>query len=647
MNAPAQGGPAGTAYRADIDGLRAVAILLVIGSHIGMPGMAGGFTGVDLFFVISGYLITGLLVREQDASGRIHIADFYARRVRRLLPALGIVIAATLAAGALLLLPDQQASLAQWAVAGLTFAANNLAWSTSQNYFAESSALLPLQHLWTLSVEEQFYLVWPLLLVALAKLASLWGMPRHRLITATLAAIFLGSLAASILLTPLSASGAFLLPHTRAWELAAGGLLALAPALPARLRPWLAPIGLAAIAAAMLGFDETTPFPSFNALLPVAGAIALIAAGPEGPLNRLLATRPLTAIGKLSYGWYLWHWPLLAFARNLWGTEPALARDAALALAALLLAAVSWRWIEMPVRRRTLAPFASTRATLLSAAAILAGCAALAAGLYAWSHRPFPPESVTARYLAAHSENPRTMFACRISGRISRCEVGDPTAASAILLWGDSHAAQLMAGLDRAARQAGIRIVVRSMEGCHPGGLPDAARLRRLSGSVRQCGRFNDSVLAEIPALVRDSHVRGVLFSARWEARGLAQPRLAAMLDQLHAAGLRVILARDVPEQPSNYATCVLWRGPLACAPPRADAERNAALVDAMLASLATGKPDLRLWSPRDALCPDGRCAAFIDGSFLYSDRGHLSRVGSERLAPSLAPALGWLTSRP
>ncbi|MEP6916336.1 MAG: acyltransferase family protein, partial [Acidobacteriota bacterium] len=508
-------------YRPDLDGLRAVAVLLVVGRHIGVPWMPGGFTGVDIFFVISGYLITGLLVREQMDGGRIGLAAFYARRVRRLLPALGIVTAVTLVLGTAVLLPDEQVALARSALASLALAANVYIWMLHQDYFADPAALLPLHHLWTLAVEEQFYLLWPLALVLLARLAARLQVDHVRVTRIALAAFCLLSLALSIVLSRRAPIAAFLLLPTRAWELGAGGLLALAPALPVRRARLLAQAGLVAIVLATVIFNASTPFPSFYALLPVLGTVALIAAGraaPDGMVSGMLASRPLVGLGKISYGWYLWHWPLLTFARHLRGTEPALPRDAALAALALALAAVMWRSVETPVRTFQVGAFRTSRGALAGGAAILLACGSLSVALQAWGSRPPPAGSILAQYRAARGGAVGDFPFCDGGRGPGRCEVGAAAGAPAILLWGDSHAAQLTEGLDRAALAAHLTIVARTMGGCSPGGFPSAPQGqgdRFWAG----CAAFNEGVIGSIPSLQPEYGLRGVVIAGEWSDR--------------------------------------------------------------------------------------------------------------------------------
>jgi peptidoglycan/LPS O-acetylase OafA/YrhL len=632
-------------YRPDIDGLRGVAVLVVVARHIGVPGMSGGFTGVDVFFAISGYLITGLLVRERMASGRIDIAAFYARRVRRLLPALGTVMAATLLLGCVALLPDEQVALAKSALASLVFAANVYFWKLGQGYFADPSGLLPLLHLWTLAVEEQFYLLWPLALLLLVRLAALAKMDVERTIAIALAAAALVSLTASVVVGSRAPAAAFLLLPARAWEIAAGGLLALAPAVPAAWARPLAPLGLSAIVMATVMFDATTPLPAVCALLPVVGAIAVIAGGgaaPGGVVSRALAAWPLALLGTVSYGWYLWHWPLLAIVRNVSGLEPALPRDAALAAVALVLAVVMWRWLESPVRAGQVPMFRTTWGSLGGGVAILVACGLSSGALWAWGRRQQPAASILAQYASSRGSAARDFPFCD-GPLVARCEAGAATGARTILLWGDSHAAHLTGGLDRAARGAALRVMARTKGGCSPGGFPDSAPGKD-EALWADCATFNQGVVGSLPALQRDHGLRGVMVAGDWLDRRAGWDRqLEADIDEIRRHGLRVVLVGAIPVFPADFIACAVRRGADACALPRADVARQESGVDAALRRIAAGRPDVQIWSPLDALCPQRRCPSVMDQRLLYRGRNHLTIDGSARLAPAMAPTVAWL----
>ena len=324
--------------------MRAVAILLVIAFHIGLPGVPGGFVGVDVFFVISGFLITGFVVRARQQGGVLDLTDFYARRVRRLLPAGWLVLIAAAAVSLALPPGDRHPSFLSAALSAAGYVSNLHFINAQFDYFDAEVGRNPLLHTWSLGVEAQFYLLWPLLLGWVAK-------PGKRLWIA-IAVVLALSLAASILLTPVNPAAAYFGLPTRAWQFAAGGLLAAAPqVIPPRLGHILGAAGLAVIVATAALLSRQTLFPGWAAIWPVIGACAVISgARGGGPINRLLGSPPFQAIGKVSYGWYLWHWPMLIFAAVL-APGLGLGGRAAVALAALGVAALSYRFVETPIRR--------------------------------------------------------------------------------------------------------------------------------------------------------------------------------------------------------------------------------------------------------------------------------------------------------
>ena len=347
MPAPAAHPYAHLRYRRDIDGLRALAVGAVVAFHAAPSALTGGFVGVDIFFVISGFLITSILAAE-IAEGEFSIARFYARRVKRIFPALGLVLFATLAAGWLFLLADEYAQLGRHVAGGAGFVSNLVLWSEA-DYFDNASVTKPLLHLWSLGVEEQFYIVWPLLLwgAFAAGVRSFW----------VVGSVIALSLAANLAIVPSHATAAFYSPATRFWELAAGGALALSPQVLARvqgaklLREAASWVGLALCLAAIVAFSDKDPFPGWRAMLPVAGAVLLIAAGPEASVNRvLLSSRVFVWLGLISYPLYLWHWPLLSFGHIAAAGEPPLDVRLGLCGAAVVLAWLTYRYVEAPIR---------------------------------------------------------------------------------------------------------------------------------------------------------------------------------------------------------------------------------------------------------------------------------------------------------
>ncbi|GAA0479493.1 hypothetical protein Ade02nite_39590 [Paractinoplanes deccanensis] len=329
-------------FRPDIEGLRAVAVALVVLFHAGVPGVGGGYVGVDVFFVISGFLITSLMLREVAATGRISLLGFTARRCRRILPAAGaVLIAVVLASYHWLgfLRGDEIAEDASWAA---LFASNFRFASQGVDYLASQAAPSPVQHFWSLAVEEQFYLFWPAALVLLLWLGFRWALPYW------LAGAVALSFAYSVWQ---SGTWAYFSPATRAWELGAGCLLALVAArlhlVPYRIAGAMAASGLALVVVAALTFDETTPFPGYAAALPVVGTVLVLA----GRGDALLARRPLMWLGRLSFSLYLWHWPVLIIAEQAEGGPLGARQRALLVLLSLGLAVMTYVCVEDPIRR--------------------------------------------------------------------------------------------------------------------------------------------------------------------------------------------------------------------------------------------------------------------------------------------------------
>src|SRR5215217_6727615 len=339
-------------FRADVEGLRAVGVVAVVAYHAELGPVRGGFVGVDVFYVLSGFLITGLLWEELDGTGRLRFGAFYARRARRLLPAAVLVLLVTLVASSLWLSLLQVPVVARDAAAAALYVANYRFALQRTDYLADASPS-PLQHYWSLGVEEQFYLLWPVLLLVVFVAGRRLRTPSSAGAVAVLALAGAGSLALSLRLTAVSEPWAFFSLPTRAWELAAGGLVALSastlrrlPGVAAATLGWL---GLEAIAWSITRFSAATPFPGAAALFPVGGTAAGFAAPRLGP-GRVLGWRPLQAAGKLSYSWYLWHWPLLILAPVVAGHALRLGQRLGLAAASGLLALATVKLVEDPVR---------------------------------------------------------------------------------------------------------------------------------------------------------------------------------------------------------------------------------------------------------------------------------------------------------
>ncbi len=407
-------------FRPDVEGLRAIAIIAVVGYHAGLPFLPGGFVGVDVFFVISGFLITGLLVAEVTRTGHVSLARFWARRARRLLPAATLVLAVTAAASWFVLPALDHRTVGIDVVSAAFYVANMRFAAQSTDYLATDSAPSPVLHMWSLGVEEQFYLVWPLLVLAIAYAVAVRrrrdGRPvSRRTLAAVLAVLGAASFALSLWLTDAVEPWAFFGMPTRAWEFAIGGLLAIGgavvaqvPALWRVLAGWL---GVAALIGSVVLINHDVPYPGTAALWPVLGTAAVIAAGTTaedrlGAVPRAMSVWPMRAIGRLSYSWYLWHWPALILAAAVWG-ELSVAWGVAIVLATLVPSALAYRFVEEPVRHRPSLVADSPRSLRLglvlsvTAAAFGVGLALLpGGGALATTEVPAAGEGATGRGVA-------------------------------------------------------------------------------------------------------------------------------------------------------------------------------------------------------------------------------------------------------
>ena len=653
-------------YRADIDGLRGVAIIAVVLYHFGVPGFAGGFVGVDVFFIISGYLITAIIAG-QVADGSFSVADFFERRVRRLLPTLLIVLVASLAAGLLTMPPADLKRLAASALATLALGAN-IHFSSQGGYFDAWLGEQPLLHMWSLAVEEQFYLLWPLLLHRALVHRPGVLVPGTVLLAAA-------SLAASVHAATAFPLEGFYLPHTRAWELLAGCLLALGVlgAPPNRAVGELAGVvGLALVAVAVATYSEAVTMPGVAAVLPVVGAVLLVWSGIGRPplVARLLSWRPLVLVGLVSYAWYLWHWPLLAFFRYLSERAPSPIETVALVAASFLLAVASWWLVEVPVRRRAW-PVGRSRLAGMAvgstlAVAAVAGISQLGGGL-PWR---FGPEmlalsrgALTARATDGDCDEPsaQTIRAGRL------CMIGGGEQASAgILVWGDSHAWALRPALAELSAQTGRAVSSLVGSGCPPlveawpmkrhGRSEACAELNRAIAEQVASGRFGDIVLAarwnyyvhgrsadESRARTRYLQDARSQEASVAESRAVIERALARTLDVAAAAGARVWIVTEVPDPgydvPSLLARRLIQgRSAEDVVGPTLTAHRQRGAAAHELFTRLSQHYEIRLIDPASEFCASGSCRVHEGGEPLYRDDHHLSIRGARSLVPLLEP---------
>jgi peptidoglycan/LPS O-acetylase OafA/YrhL len=513
-----------TPYRADIDGLRAVSILLVVGYHAQPWLVPGGFIGVDIFFVISGFLITRIILTEAQG-GRFSFLQFYARRIRRIFPALIVVLAATYVAGWLVLLPDGFSLLGKSIAAGVGFV-SNLFQLGQTGYFAPDAAENPLLHLWSLGIEEQFYIFWPptLLLIVASKRRRFW-----------MAAIAAVSFGVSLMIYFGYKEWSFYSPVARAWELLAGGLVAnhFIERPPSERQGYpqrdnlVGATGLAAIVAAAVGLGKDSLFPGAYALLPVGGAVLMILA-PNSAVNRLLlANRPMVWIGLISYPLYLWHWPLLSYLSILRNGVPNFVEIWAVVVAAFALSWLTFRFVEIPLRRR---PNAVPRLSFGLLAIGLAGLVTAAGAGFAFR---FPAEIRDIAQIAPQG-NSGFLDTCFLEAPGARLDAHciEPGDKPLLFLWGDSTAAALFPGVKKALETVPFRLAHFAAPGCAP----------ILSGNPN-CDAVNDRIFG----FLKPSHPRIVLLHAMWD-RTSNLDRLGDTIRQLKALNIpRIVILGPVP----------------------------------------------------------------------------------------------------
>ncbi|MDF2559691.1 MAG: oatA 1 [Microbacterium sp.] len=680
-----------TGFRPDIQALRAVAILAVVLNHLWPTRLTGGYVGVDVFFVISGFLITSHLVREATASGRIALASFYARRVRRLLPAALLVLAVS-AVGTLVFLPYPR-----WTRAGAEIMAsagyveNWYLSAASVDYSAINDQATVAQHYWSLSVEEQFYLIWPLLLLAAWWWAAKRTWPPRVVAVIALSIVIVTGIIASGLATAGMPSPAYFVTYARAWEFGIGGLLALLPfgRLSRLAANVLAVVGFAAIAVAATAFGPTTPFPGVLALVPALGTAAVIAAGTATSRlwhSVLSSRRPVQWLGDVSYSLYLWHWPLIVLVPFAVGTTLSTVTKVAILCVALVLAWLTYRLVERPGQRWPLVA-ASNRRTFVAmlagmGAVVLAGGALMVAGNLR-AAADVPPVSVTIeecvgpQAMSSPEECPNrfapaseTVMGARNSyfhvpsecvARPDLLPFGSRTATvecdfsageahpTTVWLVGDSHAEQWKGAVFDLARQKHWSVLASFGGGCpvidapfigfrEPAPAADQERCRAWSTAVRE------AVVQQKPDYVLTSSAGRV----QLVDDGTGRPQGMQFTDGLEwtwtawaDAGVTVVALGGVPFNGEvRSPDCVLVNAgdPLACAASRGEAQPRDPYLDA---AAQANSPGIRAFDADPYFCDADNCYAVIGGVVVYYDADHLNLDYVRRLAPPLAQAMG------
>lgn len=511
----------GLSYRPDIDGLRAIAVLSVIAFHVSPARFKGGFVGVDIFFVISGFLISSIIYGELE-SHKFSIVEFYVRRIRRIYPALFLVLSSVCVAGWIFLLPSDFVALGKQILGGSTFSANFVLWWQS-GYFAPEAELKPLLHLWSLGVEEQYYLAFPLICMTFYRARSRWKLPVAFLVTAVL------SMLVNVKFVANYSAATYFLPHSRLWELLVGAGVSLfmhrnsqinqESRLLEKWKNWIGLVGLTFLLASILGIDQFAPYPGWWALLPTTGAVLVIVAGQTSLVNRyILSYKPVVFVGLISYPLYLWHWPILSFIRvadGFSGIEISRPQKSLMIITAFLLAYLTYRFIELPIRKIKQQEKRRKGALwLLGCVSLTGGFGALVILLGGFPNR-LPSAVVALDHDYGHDgSNLWREGTCFLRPDQSAKSFTDscvdpekgPAAQPLVLIWGDSHAADLASGFRALQNQAGVRLAQYTASMCAP----------ILGLQLRErpaCLSINDAVLDHVRSL--KPYI--VVLSAYWD----------------------------------------------------------------------------------------------------------------------------------
>ncbi|RZL56578.1 MAG: acyltransferase [Variovorax sp.] len=653
-------------YRPDIDGLRAVAVVSVVAFHAFPEWIKGGFVGVDIFFVISGFLISRIIFENLDR-GTFSFSDFYARRIKRIFPALLLVLLACLAFGRFALLDDEFRELGKHTLAGAGFVSNLVLWKES-GYFDGSADTKPLLHLWSLGIEEQFYFIWPI---------ALWAIWKKKLNVLTVLIVIAGvSYYLNVKHVKVDPVAAFYSPQTRFWELLCGSFLAwlnlYKPTAFARTRKrvdgWLNTVvhskayvadgkalvnvlafaGLLLIAYGIWKIDKNSVFPGKWAVLPVAGAVLLIAAGPSAWVNRvILSNRVAVWIGLISFPLYLWHWPLLSFARIVESEIPSMSIRAAAIVLAFVLAWLTYKLVERPLRFKVRG---KGLVLVLASVMVLVG----GAGYKVYSKTAIE-DAQTGTLLSAAKTNCDAYFPDWTLITDNPCRLQKKT-GNDIALIGDSHAGHLFVGLSElSAARGGVALYPASCAAPFLGvasaqKVKSAKEVRenayklmdRAYGHIFADAAVKTVVLAHQPQCSYDDAI-DMTNPANTDPRKVLSDGLRRTLLALRNANKKVVIVLDNPLVPYDPKVCVsrpfrITKNNDRCSFPREEYDRMPAYAEynAMVASVVKDFPAVKVVDLSKLLCDTKECRIAIGGKLLYSDQGHLNWDGSRYVAPYL-----------
>ncbi len=612
------------AYRPDIDGLRAVAVLAVMLYHSGNTPFTGGYIGVDVFFVISGFLISGLIVNDIQ-SNKFSLLTFYERRIRRIFPAYFTVAIAVGLAGSWLY--DAKTFTELWySIAAATVSMANILFYSQAGYFDGPSLLKPMLHTWSLSVEEQFYLFLPLIFFLIFKYSRRWLIP-------ILIFLLLGSLGWSIYTVETSRDAAFYMAYLRAWELLVGGLIVLRPV---RLKPWiqnlLAGIGLLVLGVCMLVYSDATLFPGLTAVAPVLGTALIINSGiHENTLvGKFLSLPPMVFIGKISYSLYLWHWPVLIMIRYYLISDMTRKYYLAWWVLTFVLSALSWKFIETPFRDKNFLP----RPRIFNISAAIAVLILVSAFVIVQSEglpiridlkTSLPPDVWNSQFMQWQE--------CQNSNNVSDedCRIGIKAEKQTFLVWGNSHAHAFAPGFNQAAINTKKSGIILWKGGCPP--------LLGLGEKVDTgCNEFNNDVMA----IIKDNpDIQTVILAASWSPGVLSEANMKQTIEELRSSGKKIFIVLPFPDVNFNVSAAYFIAS-------RTGRDANAIIAPTLkefmnpknkkifelLRAGAANYEDVYVIDITDVFCDNERCKVIENNKPLYVDKGHLSSTGALLLTP-------------
>ncbi len=659
-------------FRPDIEGMRAIAIGLVLLAHAGFRWAEGGYIGIDVFFVISGFLITSLLLRERERTGRIALPSFYARRIRRLLPGAATVLLFVVVCSAVLFSAVRNDVVADDVIASIFYFINWHLAAQSVDYFAQGFDASPVQHMWSLAVEEQYYLVWPGLMIGLTALAARVRVGTRTLLGVAVAMIGLASLVYSARFTFDSPSVAYFSTLTRVWELALGAFLAIVPLRRpgARAASALSFGGLAAIAASFLLLNESTPFPGLIALVPTLGCAAVLYAGmapqTSAPM-RMLATRPFQQTGRLSYSLYLWHWPAVIFAAAAFGGVSVWGGALVMALS-FVPAALGYRYIEQPVRRSEFLTARPRRAVFVLV--VGSGTATVAAVALATLPSSVPVAERVAGAQALERDRAVQQSADALRPDVTaafedrtklvddgcfikldaveqgECAYGDLESRETVVLFGDSHGEQYFPALEALAERESWRLVALTKSFCSPAQIAQQHPYR--DEPFTDCEEWRELTIDRILSEERPGIVfvggstsvtpvdeKGADLTGARAEKAMVEG-FSSTLSTLSDAGAEVALLTDVPKSPFDIPDCIsenpdrLHECTFPVPPSGPAVERRS--VERV--------PGAKLIDFLPTVCALDVCRGVIGDAIVYRDRGHVTATFAATLAPVIEAQL-------